>query len=247
MFFNTPLVKEALHAPANITWHGCRQGEGRQRRLSRHLLYMENDRPINVVPYVAEVLDAGIPVVVYNGDRDMTTNMVGTEMCLNEMDWSGKEEWLDAKRGLWVVNDYPAGWAKEFFKLTFVVVYNSGHMVPYNQPEPSYDLLLRLLTGKSFLDKELTQIRVDQVNDTNDEKKMEQADSNENEKDMDVAAATGAQVHPHKQYMVVGVTSFIAGVVAALLLIDLVDKRHKRAYQPVPEVSNHFEFHNGSK
>lgn len=208
---------------------------------------MENDRPINVVPYVAEVLDAGIPVVVYNGDRDMTTNMVGTELCLNEMDWSGKEEWIDADRGLWLVNDYPAGWAKEFKGLTFVVVYNSGHMVPYNQPEPSYDLMLRLLTGKSFLDKELTQIRVDQVNDTNDEKKMEQAmDSNENEKG--VAAATGTQTHPQKQYMAVGVTSFIAGVVAALLLIHFVDnKHHKRAYQPVPEVSNHLEFHNGSK
>jgi hypothetical protein len=54
--------------PTNITWHGCRQGEGR-RRLSEHRrLYMDNDRPWSVVPYVADLLDAGIPVLVYNGE-----------------------------------------------------------------------------------------------------------------------------------------------------------------------------------
>ena len=53
--------------------------------------------------------------------------MVGSELALNGMDWSGKNEWLDAPRGLWKVNDYPAGWAKEYKNLTFAVVYNSGH------------------------------------------------------------------------------------------------------------------------
>ena len=30
-FYNRPEVKHALHAPTNITWHGCRWGEGRRR------------------------------------------------------------------------------------------------------------------------------------------------------------------------------------------------------------------------
>jgi Serine carboxypeptidase len=123
-------------------------------------LYMDNDRPFDVSRYIAELLDEGIPVLVYNGDRDMTTNMVGQELILNEMEWKGKKDWLDAPRGLWQVDNYPAGWSKEHEGLTFAVIYNSGHMVPYNQPGPAYDLLTRFLTKTSFIDLELPQIRI---------------------------------------------------------------------------------------
>jgi hypothetical protein len=130
-FYNSVPVKAALHAPTNITWHGCRWGEGRRRLFERssRRLYMDNDRPLSVVPYIAEVLDSGIPFLVYNGDRDMTTNIVGQETTLNQMEWSGASDWLDAPRGLWKVDNYPAGWVKVHKDLTFAVVYNSGHMV----------------------------------------------------------------------------------------------------------------------
>jgi carboxypeptidase C (cathepsin A) len=162
-FFNRMDVREALHAPMNITWHGCADGNGRRRRLAkqnlrnilerpeqhsieeeisasltstvsdnqrRRKLYMENDRPIDVIPYVAELLDADIPVLVYNGDRDMTTGVTGSELLLNSMDWKGKADWLDASRGVWMAQDKKGGeggWAKEYLSLTFLVVYNSGH------------------------------------------------------------------------------------------------------------------------
>merc|ERR1712157_148878 len=57
----------------------------------------------------------------------------------------------------------PAGWAKELGGLTFAVVYNSGHMVPYNRPDQAYDLLLRLLEGKKFVDEEAPVIRVERL------------------------------------------------------------------------------------
>ncbi|CAB9503398.1 Pheromone-processing carboxypeptidase KEX1 [Seminavis robusta] len=180
-FYNRPDVKSMLHAPTNVTWHGCRPGGGR-RQLSantneepssvrsaeerrRKLLYMMNDKPISVAPYIADLLNGGIPVLVYNGDRDMTTNMVGSELVLNQMtEWNNITEWLDAPRGLWMdsgsTSKHPnAGWAKELGGLSFVVVYNSGHMVPYNVPSPSLDLLKRFLTGAPFIDVETPQIR----------------------------------------------------------------------------------------
>jgi hypothetical protein len=166
VFYNNPLVKKALHAPDDIVWHGCRQGGGRRRLGESHAdghrrLYMDNEQPLSVVPYIADLVDDGIPVIVYNGDRDMTTNMVGTELALNEMKWKGSgEPWLNAPRGLWMVDGHQAGWSKEYGNLTFVTVYNSGHMVPYNVPEPAHDLLNRLLKHKSFIDLELPQVRV---------------------------------------------------------------------------------------
>jgi Serine carboxypeptidase len=172
VFYNNPLVKAALHAPDDIVWHGCRQGGGRRRlhetdeptTSQHHLhrkLYMDNERPFSVVPYIADLVDDGIPVVVYNGDRDMTTNMVGTELALNAMKWKGMDQWLDAPRGLWMVDGHQAGWSKEYGNLFFVTVYNSGHMVPYNVPGPAFDLLNRLLNHSSFMDIDLPQVRVE--------------------------------------------------------------------------------------
>jgi hypothetical protein len=167
-FYNTPDVKLALHAPDNHFWHGCQWGEGRRRLMAQKIhraLYMDNDRPLSMAPYMGELLDAGIPLLVYNGDRDMTTNTVGTEMVLNErLEWYGKKKWADAKRGLWKTNygtddELPAGWVKEYGPLTYAVVYNSGHMVPYNVPVAAYDLLVRFLTGKSFIDIDLPKVR----------------------------------------------------------------------------------------
>jgi hypothetical protein len=163
VFYNNPLVKAALHAPDNIVWHGCRQGGGRRRLLESHhrKLYMDNERPLSVVPYIGDLVDDGIRVIVYNGDRDMTTNMVGTELALNAMEWDGKDQWLNAPRGLWMVDGHQAGWSKEYGNLYFVTVYNSGHMVPYNVPGPAFDLLNRLLSDSSFMDIDLPQVRVE--------------------------------------------------------------------------------------
>jgi Serine carboxypeptidase len=91
---------------------------------------MINDRPISVAPYIADLLNGGIPVLVYNGDRDLTTNMVGTELVLNQMEeWDNLDKWLDAPRGAWKdsasTSKHPeAGWAKEYGGLSYVVVYN---------------------------------------------------------------------------------------------------------------------------
>jgi hypothetical protein len=58
--------------------------------LRRHLLLLDDDRPISMAPYIANLLDdAGIQVLVYNGDRDMSTCVQGSEVFLNEMEWSG--------------------------------------------------------------------------------------------------------------------------------------------------------------
>ena len=155
-------MKEALHAPKHIEWQGCVPGSGRRRRLEQHhnhqrrQLYLTQDQPISVVPYIAELLDhAKIQVLIYNGDRDLSTNAQGSEMALNSMDWTGAKQWTKAPRGLWVVGDQSAGYSKKHLGLEFVVVYNSGHILPYNQPVHALDLVTRFLQNKSFSDHAL--------------------------------------------------------------------------------------------
>lgn len=154
-FLNDPRVKAALHTPMNHTWHSCIAGAGRRRLNMDTTGYLEQDRPTTVVPYIAELLEAGKRVLIYSGDRDMSTCAQGSEALLNNMDWSGSvdQQWIKAPRGLWVVNDSEVGgYAKTFKGLSYVVVYNSGHMVPFNQPEHALDLILRFIQNKSFSD-----------------------------------------------------------------------------------------------
>ena len=177
-FLNNPKVKDALHAPQEIYWRGCIPGAGRrlkkaltgQRRRRRQRRNVSSDdeaivesdpsqtgllaqdRPVSV-PYVAELLDANIRVLIYNGDRDLSTNAPGSEQLLNDMDWKGADGWRKAPRGLWVApRKQVAGYTKEHLALQFVVVYNSGHLVPYNQPAHALDLIVRFLKNQSFAD-----------------------------------------------------------------------------------------------
>jgi carboxypeptidase C (cathepsin A) len=239
-FYNRDDVKAALHAPTNITWHGCRGfGRRRNRKLQEQSphrqLYMDNDRPWSVVPYVAELVDDGIPVLVYNGDRDMTTNMVGSELLLNSMSWSGATNWTStAPRGLWRVRatDYPGGWAKEWANLTFVVVYNSGHMVPYNQPVAAYDLLLRFLQHESFIDEVAPSIRVDKLT----------AAAAVSEQSPLLASTvrpwSSGEIDIHQGHTVGALAaSFLVGMVVASLLLWPRRSRSVRQYEAIPNTN----------
>jgi hypothetical protein len=198
--------------------------------LEHRRLYMDNDRPWSVVPYVADLLDAGIPVLVYNGDRDMTTNMVGTELLLNKMEWSGSSEWTDAPRGLWMVDGVQAGWAKEYGHLSYVVVYNSGHMVPYNQPKPAFDMVKRLLTGASFLDIESPLIRVEAILPT---RKAVAPVLSMSVSGSSSSLADGMMPHGHNLATVV--VSMLVGALMTVLLLRR--QQQPRSYQRIPDAN----------
>jgi hypothetical protein len=128
---------------------------------------LAQDRPESVVPYVADLLDdAGIRVLVYNGDRDMTTNSQGSEMLLDAMEWSGSEGWSDPtsyERGLWLPrydNSSVGGYMKQYKNLEFLTVINSGHLVPFNRPQLALELITRFLGNESFVDKTLPKFTI---------------------------------------------------------------------------------------
>ena len=151
---NLPGVKKALNAPEDVEWTGCMPGAGRRRHLASTLLI--HDQPVSTLPYIADLLDAGKRVLMYNGDRDLSTCIQGTEELLNNMKWTGADQWPTVKRGLWVVDgEVPAGYSKSHRGLDFVVIYNSGHLVPFNQPRNALDLFTRFLENRTFSDHNL--------------------------------------------------------------------------------------------
>ena len=164
--------------------------------------------------------------------------MVGTELALNAMEWKGKSEWLDASRGLWMVDGHQAGWSKEHGKLTFLTVYNSGHMVPYNVPGPAYDMLLRVIMHKSFMDVELPTIRVKPIGKTTTTTTTNTTTTSMNLLG-DVSGEPGAawfsalgSSGEHAHTVGVAAISMVAGFVLALVMV-----RRGGGYQRVPNVS----------
>jgi carboxypeptidase D len=163
LFYNNPGVQDALHVEQHKEWIPCMPGAGRRRRLEEELpgkLLLKDDKPITVVPYIADLLDdAGIRVLVYNGDRDLTTNAPGSETMLDGMEWSGSEGWADPHkfdRGLWLSEPKKlGGYIKSYKNLEFLIVFNSGHLVPFNRPVLALDLITRFLANDSFNDKTL--------------------------------------------------------------------------------------------
>ncbi len=99
---------------------------------------------------LAYVLDAGVRVLVYSGQYDLICNHLGTEAALRGLDWNGKDNWGESHPGVWQVNHQPAGYSRQYRNLQSLVVLNSGHMVPLDQPEVALEMFRGFLEGKEF-------------------------------------------------------------------------------------------------
>lgn len=98
--------------------------------------------------YVAELLDKNIPVLLYEGDKDFICNWLGNHAWSDALEYS-KHEFFEVQplRPWYTKEGNLAGEVKNYDKLTFARVYGAGHMVPYDQPENSLDMVNRWILG----------------------------------------------------------------------------------------------------
>jgi len=129
------------HLGVNITWQACDM-DVYSAMESTDFEYSYRDDVALLLQYY--------PVIFYNGNYDLICNFYGTSALLDQMPWSGQSQWINAPNVTWHVAGQPAGSARNYQSLTYVVVYNAGHMVPHDQGQNALDLLNHLLTGKPF-------------------------------------------------------------------------------------------------
>lgn len=98
--------------------------------------------------YVAELLEKGIPVLLYAGDKDYICNWMGNHGWSDALEYS-KHEFFEAQplRPWYTKEGKLAGEVKNYDQFTFLRVYGAGHMVPYDQPENSLDMVNRWIQG----------------------------------------------------------------------------------------------------
>ncbi|KAJ2454625.1 hypothetical protein EV183_001373 [Coemansia sp. RSA 2336] len=141
-FLNQSSVQEILHAK-ETNYQSC------STKVQADFLG-DFDILRSFTPELAKILEAGIPSLIYVGDADWICNWYGVKATLMEMDWAGQTSFNSAQDKEWVVKGNKAGQVRTQSGLSFVRVYEAGHMVPMDQPENALDMLNRWLSNSSF-------------------------------------------------------------------------------------------------
>lgn len=132
-YLNLPYVRQAIGAEVS-TFVGCNSLVGQD-------FYYAGD---NMLPYqlkVLELLDEyDLPVLLYAGDKDYTCNWLGNYHYANRLNYRDHQRFAKKLMGnYYTQNGTYAGKVKSAGKLTFLRVFDAGHMVPFDKPVESLD------------------------------------------------------------------------------------------------------------
>jgi carboxypeptidase D len=135
-------VLDALHIlPAKRTgWTECNGAVGSAFRAT-------HSKPsIQLLPD----LIAEVPTILFSGAEDLICNHIGTEELISNMNWNGGKgfeispgTW--APRRDWQFEGESAGFYQEARNLTYILFYNSSHMVPFDYARRTRDMLDRFM------------------------------------------------------------------------------------------------------
>ncbi|EEH46198.1 uncharacterized protein PADG_02348 [Paracoccidioides brasiliensis Pb18] len=111
-------------------------------------LKARNSKP--AVELLPGLLEEGLPILLFSGQKDLICNHVGTEDMIKNMKWSGGTGFelspgVWAPRQDWTFEGEPAGIYQQARNLTYVLFYNASHMVPFDYPRRSRDMLDKFL------------------------------------------------------------------------------------------------------
>ena len=135
-------VIAALHVNKDkqAGWTECVGAVGSQFSLAK------SKPTITMLPSLLEQ----VPIILFSGEKDIICNHLGTEEMIHNMEWnSGKGFELSpgtwAPRRDWTFEGEPAGIYQEARNLTYILFYNSSHMVPFDHPRRTRDMLDRFI------------------------------------------------------------------------------------------------------
>ena len=141
LYLNLDHVKKAVGAEVD-QFNSCDENVGTN-------FFFSGDHSKPFQQYVSELLDKGIPVLVYAGDKDYICNWLGNHAWTNALDYGKHDEFKEEPLRPWYTfAKKQAGQVQSYDKFTFLRVYDAGHMVPYDQPENSLDMVNRWIAGE---------------------------------------------------------------------------------------------------
>ncbi|KZF24094.1 carboxypeptidase Y-like protein A [Xylona heveae TC161] len=140
-YLNEPKVQKALGAEVS-GYDSCNFD------INRNFLF-QGDWMQPFFRLVPSLLEE-IPVLIYAGDADYICNWLGNKAWTEALEWPGKAAYNKVALGDLSLSDDGSkiGQVKSSGNFTFIRLHAGGHMVPFDQPEASLDMLNRWLDGE---------------------------------------------------------------------------------------------------
>ncbi|RMZ84770.1 hypothetical protein DV737_g931, partial [Chaetothyriales sp. CBS 132003] len=96
------------------------------------------------------LLESGLRILLFSGAKDYICNHLGTEDLISNLHWSGAtglelSPGVIAPRHEWLFEGQSAGYYQEARNLTYLLIHNSSHMVPFDYPRRTRDMLDRFI------------------------------------------------------------------------------------------------------
>jgi len=87
------------------------------------------------------LLENGVRVLIYAGDADLVCNWLSNQAWTLALEWSHKDAFNAAKVTPWMHDRAEAGSLRSANGLSFLRVYEAGHMVPMDQPGAALEMI----------------------------------------------------------------------------------------------------------
>ncbi|PVH77467.1 peptidase S10, serine carboxypeptidase [Cadophora sp. DSE1049] len=125
-YLNRPEIQKQLGVEAGFTFQQCSSD------ISRDFIAAgDQNRPSEKL--VGRLLDHGLKVLVYVGNQDWLCNAAGVRSGVNELAWRGQSIFRAQQEKPWLVDGRVSGSMKVADGLSFVEVFDAGHMVPLDK------------------------------------------------------------------------------------------------------------------
>ncbi|KAI8975098.1 Alpha/Beta hydrolase protein [Mycotypha africana] len=150
-YLRLPEVKRAIHAEKQtLGWKECTS-------LVSIELHEDNDKPAY---YLLPDILKEIPVLLFSGEYDLICNYVGTEYLIGNMTWNGSKGFAkDIQREEWTIDNKLAGYYTQERNLTYVLIKDGSHMVPYDRPLECLDMMNRFMeVGDNVVKGRMSQV-----------------------------------------------------------------------------------------
>jgi carboxypeptidase D len=138
-------VYEYLHRPDVIKdLHATKKKELWVECSGAVSMKFDNDQSPPSITLLPGILKQ-INVLLFSGDQDIICNYMGTEAMISNMEWNNYKGFQNNTKLFWYVNDTLVGNIVTERNLTYVKVFNASHMVPYDVPLATMDMMYRFM------------------------------------------------------------------------------------------------------
>ncbi|KAL7689348.1 putative peptidase S10, serine carboxypeptidase, alpha/Beta hydrolase [Plasmopara halstedii] len=151
-YFNDDAVRRALNVPPGTPWKSIDElVDDTSPSAPAVLRNLQKDQMLDVPIGVFRDLLDNYKFLFYAGNMDGSVcNNLGVGRIIDRLAWSDTAKYRVAVRQPWKVDGRVAGLVKSAGNMSYVVVLNSGHLVPADQPEASLDMMRRFVNNEPF-------------------------------------------------------------------------------------------------